>query len=48
VDATHLQVVIFEPQTNGAPHLIGSDYISASASSWHPNVNCEPFSGDGN
>lgn len=95
VDATHPQVVIFEPETNGAPHLIGADYIIIAADwnkynkappelmgqlfhlfdapnrfelpafytlhvwawkhnpngafvNWHPNVNCEPFNGDGN
>lgn len=46
VDATHPQVVIFEPETSGAPHLIGADYIILAAD-WN-NVNCEPFNGDGN
>jgi hypothetical protein len=95
VDVTHPQVVIFEPQTNGPPRIIGADYIILAADwnkynkappelmgqlfhlfdapnrfelpafytlhvwawkhnpngafvNWHPNVNCEPFNGDGN
>jgi hypothetical protein len=31
VDATHPQVVIFEPEPNGIPHLIGADYIILAA-----------------
>lgn len=31
VDATHPQIVIFEPTTNGTPRLIGADYIIIAA-----------------
>ena len=95
VDATHPQIVIFEPTASGTPRLIGADYIIIAADwnkynkappelkgqlfhlfdapnrfelpafytlhvwawkrnpngafvNWHPNVNCEPFNGDGN
>jgi hypothetical protein len=31
VDATHPPIVIFEPEPNGIPHLIGADYIIMAA-----------------